>query len=294
MRKRIIGGVVLALSSALVLALLNLNFLVRLNKDYLIGRMEQALGRKTSVDQIDVTLWPLGARFENFVMADDPAFSTSELLRAKNLRIDLQILPLLVGRFRLKRIVIESPRFTIHRDARGRYSFAGHADNAKNDRTSAHRGQNASSEKQGGPLFLVALLNVSDGALRYRDLQSGGELTATQIELKVNGFKWDEPFDVELEAAVMAAKPNLKFRSRIGPIAGAHDYRDVPLDGDINADTLDLGKVNTALPQFRKALPRALRFDGIYTIQQLKFKGTLNNLSLKGTVTGTDASFRFD
>ena len=81
---------------------------------------------------------------------------------------------------------------------------------------------------------------------------------------------------------------------RIGPIAGARDYRDVPLDGDINADALDLGKVNTALPQFRKALPRALRFDGIYTIQGLKFKGTLNNLSLKGAVTGTDASFRFE
>jgi hypothetical protein len=48
------------------------------------------------------------------------------------------------------------------------------------------------------------------------------------------------------------------------------------------------------VPQFRKALPRALRFDGIYTIKDLKFKGTLNNLSLKGAVTGTDASFRFE
>jgi hypothetical protein len=31
-----------------------------------------------------------------------------------------------------------------------------------------------------------------------------------------------------------------------------------------------------------------------YTIKDLKFKGTLNNLSLKGAVTGTDASFRFE
>ena len=62
----------------------------------------------------------------------------------------------------------------------------------------------------------------------------------------------------------------------------------------INATALDLGKVNKALPQFRKSLPRALRFDGIYTIKELKFKGTLNNLSLKGAVTGTDASFRFE
>ena len=85
-------------------------------------------------------------------------------------------------------------------------------------------------------------MNVSDGTLRYRDLKNGGELTATQINLKVNDFEWDEPFDIELEAAVMAAKPNVKFKSRVGPIGENSDYRNVPLDGDIHVDALDLGK----------------------------------------------------
>jgi AsmA protein len=294
MRKRILGGVVLALSGALVLTALNINFLVRRNKGYLIGQAEQALGRKITVDEIDVTLWPVGARLVNFALADGPAFSAGEFLRAKDLRLDLRILPLLVGRFQLKRMVIESPLITIVRDAGGRYNFASHADNKKNDRARADSGKEASSEKQDGTLFLVASLNVSDGTLRYRDLKNGGELTATQINLKVNDFEWDEPFDIQLEAAVMAADHNLKFKSRVGPIAGNRDYRDVPLDGDIRADALDLGKVNAALPQFRKALPEALRFDGVYTIKDLKFKGTLNNLSLKGAVSGTDASFRFE
>jgi uncharacterized protein involved in outer membrane biogenesis len=294
MRKRILGGVVLALGGALVLAVLNINFLVRRNKDYLIGQAEQALGRKITVDEIDVTLWPVGARLVNFALADDPAFSAGEFLRAKDLRVDLRLLPLLIGRFRLKGMVLESPLITIVRDARGRYNFASHADNKKNDRARADSGKEASSEKQDGTLFLVASLNVSDGTLRYRDLKNGGELTATQINLKVNDFEWDEPFDIQLEAAVMAAEHNLSFKSRVGPIAGNRDYRDIPLDGDIRADALDLGKVNAALPQFRKALPEVLRFDGVYTIKDLKFKGTLNNLSLKGAVTGTDASFRFE
>ena len=294
MRKRILGGVVLALSGILVLTALNLNFLVRRNKDYLIGLAEQALGRKLTVDEIDVTFWPVGARLVNFALADDPAFSADAFLRAKDLRVGLRLLPLLIGQFRLKGMVLESPLITIVRDARGRYNFASHADKEKNDRASADRGKEASSEKKDGTLFLVASLNVSDGTLHYRDLKNGGELTATQINLKVNDFEWDEPFDIQLEAAIMAAEHNLKFKSRVGPIAGNRDYRDVPLDGDIRADALDLGKVNTALPQFRKALPEALRFDGVYTIKDLKFKGTLNNLSLKGAVTGTDASFRFE
>jgi len=294
MRKRILGGFVLALSGALVLAVLNINFLVLRNKDYLIGQAEQALGRKITVDEIGVTLWPVGARLVNFALADDPAFSAGEFLRAKDLRLDLRILPLLIGQFRLKGMVLESPLITIVRDARGRYNFASNARNEKSDRDSADNSKNPSAKKQDSNLFLVASLNVSDGTLRYRDLKNGGELTATQINLKVNDFEWDEPFDIQLEAAVMAAEHNLSFKSRVGPIAGNRDYRDVPLDGDIRADALDLGKVNAALPQFRKALPEVLRFDGVYTIKDLKFKGTLNNLSLKGAVTGTDASFRFE
>jgi uncharacterized protein involved in outer membrane biogenesis len=294
MRKRIMGGVVLALSSVLVLAILNANFLVRRNKDYLIGQMEQALERKISVDQIEVALWPVGARFVNFAMADDPAFSDGDFLHAKDLRIDFRALPLLLGQLRFKRIVLESPLITIVRDARGRYNFASHAGNGKNGRDSADSSKKASAESRNGRLLLVAWLTVSDGTLRYRDLKNGRELTATQIDLKVNDFKWDEPFDVHLDAAVMAAKQNLKFKIRAGPIEGNRDYRDVPLDGDIQADALNLGEVNAVLPQFRKALPKVLRFDGVYNVKELKFKGTLNNLSLKGAVTGTDASFRFE
>jgi len=294
MRKRIIGAVVLAMSGVLVLTVLNVNFLVRRNKDYLIGQVEQALGRKITVDKIEVTLTPVGARLVNFAMADDPAFSAAAFLRAKDLQVDLRLLPLLIGQFRLKRLVLESPVISIVRDARGQYNFASNARNQKRDRDSADSSKNASDRKQDSQLFLVASLNVSDGTLRYRDLKNGSELTATLINLEVNDFEWDEPFDIQLEAAVMAAKHNLKFKSRVGPIAGNRDYRDVPLDGDIRADALDLGKVNNAMPQLRKALPKALRFDGVYTIKDLKFKGTLNNLSLKGAVTGTDASFRFE
>ena len=119
MRKRIIGAVALALSGVLVLAVLNVNFLVRRNKDYLIGRLEQALGRKITVDTIEVTLSPVGARLVNFAMPDDPAFSADAFLLAKDLRVDLRLLPLLIGQFRFKRLVLESPLITIVRDARG-------------------------------------------------------------------------------------------------------------------------------------------------------------------------------
>jgi uncharacterized protein involved in outer membrane biogenesis len=290
MRKRIVVTVAAVLAGVLGLALLNVNFLVRLNKDFLIDRAERALRRKVSVDQIEVTFWPLGARLINFVLADDPAFSAGDFLRAKNLRVELRILPLFIGQFRPKRMHLESPLIAVIRDAQGRYNFASRAGDVKNGRDSADTGKNLRDSR----LLFVPALNISEGTLRFRDLTDGGELTATQIDLKTTEFGSGEPFEIQLEAAIMAAKPNLKLKSRIGSIAEHRDFRDVPLAGDINADDLDLGRVNKAVPQFRKALPKALRFDGIYTIKELKFRGTLNNLSLKGAVTGNDASFRFE
>ena len=195
MRKRIISGVVLALCGVVVLTVLNVNFLVRRNKDYLIGQVEQALGRKITVDKIEVTLIPVGARLVNFAMADDPTFSADAFLRAKDLKVDFQLLPLLIGRFRLKRMALDAPLVTIVRDGEGQYNFAINARNKKSDRDSADSSKNPSAEKQDVQLFLVASLNVTNGALRYRDLTNGRELTATQINLKVNDFEWDEPFD---------------------------------------------------------------------------------------------------
>lgn len=292
-RKRTVFALAAVLSAVLVLALLNINLLVRRNKDFLIGRAEQALGRKISVDRIEVTFWPVGARFANFALADDPGFSTEEFLSAKNLSLELRLLPLFLGKLRPKRLTLESPIISLVRDATGRYNFASRALNEKIGRDHAGSRKTRPAERQDAQLLWAPSFNISDGTLRFRDL-AGGVLVVSRIDLKVSDFEQDQPFEIELEAAVNAGKPNLHLKGRIGPIAQNRNFHDVPLAGEINASDLDLGKVNKALPRLRKALPRALRFDGVYTIKELKFKGTLNNLSLKGSVTGTDASFRFE
>ena len=294
MRKRIVYAGVVVLAGVLILALFSVNILVRRNKDFLIGRAEQSFGRKISADRIEIIFWPFGARLLNFAMADDPAFSAEDFVRTKELRLELRFLPLFIGEFRPRRITLDSPRITVVRDASARYNFASRARNEKTGHASADGSKKAPAENQENRPFLVPSLNISNGTLRYRDFTDGGELVISSIDLKASDFEPDQPIEIELEASVNASQANLRFKSVIGPIAGNHDFRDVPLAGEINATDLDLGKVNKALPQLRKALPRALRFDGIYTIKELKFKGTLNNLSLKGAVTGTDASFRFE
>jgi uncharacterized protein involved in outer membrane biogenesis len=295
MRKKVVIGLMLAFGALLILALLNINLLVQRNKTYLVAKAEQSLGLKISPERIEVTLWPVSARLVDVTVSADPALSTEDLLRAQAIQVELQFLPLLIGQLRARKVALDSPVLTIVRDESDRNNFASRPRPGRNHQNAGVGDRRPSTEKQdNAPFFIVAPLKVSNGTLRYRDLRTGRELTVTLINLKVDGAESDEAFQVELEAAVMTAKTNLKLKGSFGPMAGARDYRDVPIDGNLQVDALDMGRINNALPQFKKALPRVLQFDGIYSTKELKFKGSLNHLSLKGAVTGTDASVRFE
>ena len=297
MAKKIVSGLAIAIGALLILGLLNVNYLAQRNKDSLLARAGQSLGCNIAATRIDVTLWPISARLEDVAISDKPAINNNDdWLRAKAMQVDLQFLPLLTGRFQAQKTALDSPVITILRADNGR--------NNNNNEASRHclkkRARNdknppPTTQKQETELFFIfAPLIISDGTLRYRDVQSGGELTVSQINLRIFGSNSDEPLEVELEAAVMAGKTNLKLNGRFGPMAGVRDYRDLPIDGNLQVDALDMGKVNNAMPELKKGLPKVLQFDGVYTTQGLKFKGSLNNLSLKGAINGTDASARFE
>jgi len=289
--RKLIAAAVLVLTCLLITAAWNVNFLVERNQDFLLGQLGRALGHPVSAETIVISYRPLALHMTNLVIAGDPADGATPLALAKDMQISLRILPLFIGRFQPDKITLESPAITIVRDSYGRYNYETKSENKKSEPNRRKRSNRASAKRK---LFPIAAVQITDGSLRIRDLKNQDELAVSQIELTVSDFDADEPLEVQLSAAVMTAKPNLTFNARVGPIAGIRDYRDYPIIGDLNAKQLDLGKVNRAIPQFRRATPKFLRFEGIYDIKDLKFTGTLKNPSLKGAVHGTDASFRFD
>ena len=294
-RKRIAVRFAATLAAILVVFFFGAAVLLRHNPDLLLNRLEQTLGRKFYADRIELSFFPPGARLANLRVADDPAFSSGDLLSARSVSFEIRLLPLLIGRVRGERISLDSPTLAILRGADGRYNFAGSVRERRE--TGRRRGANgAGNPTDAQPAWLLPApsIEITNGTVRYRDLAEGTEIGVTQIDLRLDDFDWDKPFDFQLEAAVTAERPNLRFKSRIGPISHNRDYRDVPVAGELDAIDLDLGKINRSLPTLRKAVPRALRFDGVYTIKELKFSGTLHQPTLKGVVTGTDASFRFE
>lgn len=291
MRKWIIAGVVLLLLCvAAFVAVLNLNSLIRRNKDYLLVRAQQALGRKISVGDASVTIFGgIGVRLSDFALSDDPAYSSGDFVRAKDLQITVKLWPLLKKEVQVKRAILHEPVIAVIRNATGSFNFFTIGRKEKKEEAK----EREPAVKEAPPAFLVSLVDISGGEVSYRDQKEGMNLEVKQIDLKVKDLDFDKPFAVELAAAWLAGKQNLKIKTRVGPLRRDSDFYQLPLDGEIQIDPLDLGKLKAAVPTLKSTLPKDLDLAGVFRIKELKLKGTLKNLALKMELEGTDGTINF-
>jgi uncharacterized protein involved in outer membrane biogenesis len=272
------------------------NFLLSSNPNLVLRYAEQRLGRKIFARDVRITVIPvIGLHCKDFFMADDPDFSSGTFLNAERLEVSFVLLPLLRQELRIKKITLYSPAINIVRNKAGDYNFS--SVGSRNRRHESGGASNSSRTSNGpvtGLLSRISLMQVFNGQMRYLDQQDGSDLTVSQLDLKIAPSSSDNSLQIDLAMAVFAAKQNVQLKTAVGLLDSRSSLGDLPLDGELRADNIDMGRIRAALPAIRKGLPRALDLRGVYTIKALSFKGTLNNPRLRGDVDGTDASFRFD
>jgi uncharacterized protein involved in outer membrane biogenesis len=297
MRKWIIAAsVLLALCIVAFVALLNLNALIRRNKDYLLAQAEQALGRKVSVGEAELTIFDgIGVRLTNFALADDPGYSSEDFVRAKDMQINVELWPLFRKEFQIKRIILHEPVIRLIRNVNGDFNFAtlGQKEKEEKVRGEVKKEKKPPAAKDSTGALFVSLVDISSGDLHFRDLKDGADLRLQQIDLKLSDLDFDKPVSAELAAALFSAKQNLKVKARIGPFHPGSEVGQLVLEGQVQADPLDLGKLMAAAPKVRSALPKDLELAGVFRVKELKFKGTAQKLAFKAELEGTDGVIRF-
>jgi uncharacterized protein involved in outer membrane biogenesis len=300
MRKWFItAGIAVIVSVAVsLLALLNINSLIERNRAYLLDRAEQSLGRKISVGAVEATLFSgIGARLTNFAMADDPDYASTDFVRAKDLQIHVKFWPLLRKELQVKKVVLHDPVIGIVRNPDGKFNFStiGKKGKEKKEAAEKEKKERADKEAKGESqsAFLLSLLDISGGDIHYIDKKEGTDLQLRQIDLKVEDFDLNQPFTVKLAAAVYDDEQNLKLTSKIGPLRSDGDFNQVPLDGEINVDPLDMTRIKAALPALRNFLPKALDLSGVFRVKDLKFRGTLKDLGTTGEIEATQGAIGY-
>jgi uncharacterized protein involved in outer membrane biogenesis len=292
MRKWVIAGIALAaVFVAILVAALNVNSIIKRNREYLLARAAEATGRKISAGDIELTLWGgVGLRIDDLAIADDARFSTGDFVRARAAQVHLKLLPLFRKKFEIKNVVLRDPAITIIRNAAGAFNFDSIGGGEKEKTEKQDRKREKRSDR--GEIR-IAPVDIVNGALVYRDEKQATELRLKQIDLKVQDGGSAKPASIALQAAAFGNRRNLKVDIRLGPIQQAGDWRRAPMDGEISFDPLDLAQLRAAAPGVWSVLPKELSAAGMLGVNNLRLKGTLDNLTFKGVVNGTSAAITF-
>ncbi len=284
-------GVVVLLFVVLVLVL---PFLIDLNRyqDQYRPLIETSLNRKIAVRDIRLTLLPkIGARVADFVVQDDPSFSSEPFASLASLDVHVSLMPLLTGHVEVDEIALREPVITLVKNRQGQINVSTMGKQGAPKPDTRVSVPTPSSE---GPLKVLALLgldrvSLTEGQLSYRDLSAPTPVAYTLQEV-----------NAQLEHVHLGQTASLHLAALVQPL-----NLPVTVDGTFGplTDTLDLEALHLLLVSGHGASPGAsvvvpvtlpskkpLTIKDVQISAELKgYEARLHNLSFHlfhGQVTG--------
>src|SRR5271157_1558994 len=277
-----IGGVAgLVIVALFIYAVLNLNRIINQNRDYVLARISDSIGRSVEVQNVGLSLgWGIVLNISGLKVADDPAFSQLPIMEAGEVDGEAEFFPLLFGRLRLRRLVFKELRVRIIRDARGVLNLSeigkksGGAKEPAAEKgakplsgaaVTRSEGEGAATEaKPGGSAalekFAIKTFSLQGGKVSYSDLAAGGQpLEVTSIDLNVRHFSMSGSFEISGSLAALGTDQNLAVSGEVGPLmrAGTINVAAMPLDLKVTVGPLKLDRVRQ-IPGVGGAIPRQL------------------------------------
>lgn len=110
----------------LIVITFKLFFPVEKAKAYAIEKAEKYLGRKVTIENIDISIWGgLGLQLVKVTVANAEGFPGEYFLSAENVDTKMQLWPLLSGEFRIARFILNNPQVSIitRNDGKNNYTF---------------------------------------------------------------------------------------------------------------------------------------------------------------------------
>ena len=96
------------------------NTLAGKNREQVHQELQRFLGKDATFDQLEASVWGgLGFSAQEFRIADNPRFAATPIVRAKELKLGVSLLQLLLGRIVVNSLTFQAPEFQIITDERG-------------------------------------------------------------------------------------------------------------------------------------------------------------------------------
>lgn len=223
------GAALLAGAALIGYAYFNLSSIVARHRQEILASVSDGLGRPVEVARISAHAgWGVSVKVSGLTVADDPAFSQLPFIAAKQVSVELALLPLLHGKARVSTLDLIKPDIRIVRNARGELDLG-----TLGSRPAAGGGARRAEGRSPLAGLSIKALSIENGSIHYTDLAThGAPLEVHHLDFNGTNFSTVAPFDVNLKLAFAGDKQNLEISGKMGPLLerGLLDLTGVPLD----------------------------------------------------------------
>jgi len=296
--KRVIT-VVAILLGVLVVALAALPFLIDANRfrPNLEAALTEALHRTVKLGNLKLSIMSGSVEANDLSIADDPDFSKSPFLRAKTIKVGVELQPLIFSRkLNVTGITIDKPEITLMQTPAGTWNYSSLGTDSSAP-AKAKANTSASSAAAGGLALTVHQLNISNGRLTMgRTSGNWKPLVLEDVNLEVKNFSTSSSFPFSLSTKVKGGGA-IKLDGKAGPI-NPTDASMIPATIKLSITALDIAA--TGLANYAPDLAGIISLDGNGETNgtTLKVNGAIKAEKLKLAKTGTPATipvqFDFD
>jgi len=281
----IIGAIILLL----LIVLIALPMFVDVNKfkPTLQTEIGSAIGRQVTIGNISLAIFSGGVSIDNLSISDDPAFSHSAFLTAKQLTVGVDLLGLIFSqKLAVRSFTITDPEVALIRNAAGTAwnfsSLGGGSGSTAKPKTS-------SSGSSAATNLSVEKLVISNGRIT---MSTAGSHAKPQVYEAVNLEASDLSYTTQFPFHMSAKTPGngaVKLDGKAGPINQA-DAALTPLSAKIDVEHLDVAATGFVNPA--AGIAGIVDFNGDVSSdgKQAQAKGVVKVQKLKASPSGSPST----
>jgi AsmA protein len=279
-----IVGIIVAV---LIVILIALPFVIDVNKfkPTIETNISDALGRKVQVGNISLALLSGGVSVDNVVISDDPSFSPSPFLQAKEVKVGVALLPLIFSKtLEVSSFTVTDPQVRLLRSPSGAWNFS----------SMGAGGSKTKSKDASAPAnFSVEKLKISNGTIVIGTTGGHGKTQTYQnVELEASDLSYSSQFPFKFSAKT-PGDGSVKLEGKAGPVDAA-DAALTPLDAKIDVQHFDISA--TGVVDASTGLGGIIDFSGALASDghQMTSKGTVKANRIKLKAAGSPATVPVD
>jgi len=239
-------AIVIAVVLVVVIAL---PFVVDVNsfRPRLESELSTALGRDVKVGNLGLSILTGTVTADDLSIADDPAFSKTPFVHAKQLKVGVELMPLIFSKaLHVTEIKLDQPEISLVRSTAGKWNFSSIGGNSSAKPAAPPPAPAApasssspSSSASSSANLSVNKLEVADGRITITHAGSSAPPHVyDKVDITVTDFSFTSQFPFTLSAQLPGGG-SLKLEGKAGPI-NPNDAAETPLDAQVTVKQMDL------------------------------------------------------